>query len=341
MKKLLGAPADLLPDSLAGLAAAHPSLRVDFTNRVVYRADPKPRGTVGILSGGGSGHEPLHAGYVGFGMLDAAVCGEIFTSPTPDQVLAAIQALDTGAGVLQLVKNYTGDVLNFEMATELAAAGAGAGAGARAAAVAVETVVIADDVAVEDSTFTAGRRGTGTTVLVEKIVGAAAEQGRDLAELAALARRVAGAGRSMGMALTSATLPQSGKPNFLLADDEMEVGVGIHGEPGRRRVPLATAREIAELLLEPILADADFGSAPAIVMLNGMGATPLIELYVMFGEVSALLQKAGIRIARSLVGNYITSLDMAGCSVTVLRADDEVLGLWDAPVQTPALRWGI
>jgi dihydroxyacetone kinase-like protein len=341
VKKLLGAPADLLPDSLAGLAAAHPSLRVDFTNRVVYRADPKPRGTVGILSGGGSGHEPLHAGYVGFGMLDAAVCGEIFTSPTPDQVLAAIQALDTGAGVLQLVKNYTGDVLNFEMATELAAAGAGAGAGARAAAVAVETVVIADDVAVEDSTFTAGRRGTGTTVLVEKIVGAAAEQGRDLAELAALARRVAGAGRSMGMALTSATLPQSGKPNFLLADDEMEVGVGIHGEPGRRRVPLATAREIAELLLEPILADADFGSAPAIVMLNGMGATPLIELYVMFGEVSALLQKAGIRIARSLVGNYITSLDMAGCSVTVLRADDEVLGLWDAPVQTPALRWGI
>ena len=341
MKKLLGAPADLLPDSLAGLAAAHPSLRVDFTNRVVYRADPKPRGTVGILSGGGSGHEPLHAGYVGFGMLDAAVCGEIFTSPTPDQVLAAIQALDTGAGVLQLVKNYTGDVLNFEMATELAAAGAGAGAGARAAAVAVETVVIADDVAVEDSTFTAGRRGTGTTVLVEKIVGAAAEQGRDLAELAALARRVAGAGRSMGMALTSATLPQSGKPNFLLADDEMEVGVGIHGEPGRRRVPLATAREIAELLLEPILADADFGSAPAIVMLNGMGATPLIELYVMFGEVSALLQKAGIRIARSLVGNYITSLDMAGCSVTVLRADDEVLGIWDAPVQTPALRWGI
>jgi phosphoenolpyruvate---glycerone phosphotransferase subunit DhaK len=321
-------PADVLVQSLAGLAAAHPELRVDFTNRVVFRADPKPHGTVGILSGGGSGHEPLHAGYVGFGMLDAAVCGEIFTSPTPDQVLAAIQALDTGAGVLQLVKNYTGDVMNFEMATELAGAAA------------VETVVIADDVAVEDSTFTAGRRGTGTTVLVEKIVGAAAEQGRDLAELAALARRVSGAGRSMGMALSGATLPASGKPNFELDDDEMEVGVGIHGEPGRRRVALATAREVAGMLVEPILSDADFGGAPCIVMLNGMGATPLIELYLMFGEVRAQLDAAGVRIARSLVGNYITSLDMAGCSVTLLRADDELLGLWDAPVQTPALRWG-
>jgi dihydroxyacetone kinase-like protein len=219
MKKLVNDPANLLRESLAGLAAAHAGLSVDLENRVVYRADPKPHGTVGILSGGGSGHEPLHAGYVGFGMLDAAVCGEVFTSPTPDQVLAAIQRLDTGAGVLQLVKNYTGDVMNFEMATELAGA------------TAVETVLIADDVAVEDSTYTAGRRGTGVTVLVEKIVGAAAEQGRDLAELAALARRVAGAGRSMGMALTSATLPASGTPNFDLGDAEMEVGVGIHGEP--------------------------------------------------------------------------------------------------------------
>jgi dihydroxyacetone kinase-like protein len=329
VKKLVNDPADVLGESLAGLAAAHPELRIDFASRVVFRAQPKPHGTVGLLSGGGSGHEPLHAGYVGFGMLDAAVCGEIFTSPTPDQVLAAIEGIDTGAGVLQLVKNYTGDVLNFEMATELAGSHA------------LETVVIADDVAVEDSTFTAGRRGTGLTVLVEKIVGAAAEQGRDLAEVAALARRVAAAGRSMGMALTSATLPSSGKPNFDLGDGEMEVGVGIHGEPGRRRVPLASAREIAGMLVEPILADAEFGTAPAIVMLNGMGATPLIELYVMFGEVAALLEKAGVRVGRSLVGNYITSLDMAGCSVTVLRADDELLGLWDAPVQTPALRWGL
>jgi dihydroxyacetone kinase-like protein len=329
VKKLINDPADVLAESLVGLAAAHPELRVDRVNRVVYRAEPKPHGTVGIVSGGGSGHEPLHAGYVGFGMLDAAVCGEIFTSPTPDQILAPIQSVDTGAGVLVLVKNYTGDVLNFEMAAELAGD------------IAVETVIIADDVAVEDSTFTAGRRGTGVTVLLEKIVGAAAEQGRDLAELAALARRVSASGRSMGIALSSATLPASGKPNFELGDSDMEVGVGIHGEPGRRRVPLASAREIAAMLIEPILADADLTGGPAIVMLNGMGATPLIELYVMFGQVTALLERAGIPVARSLVGNYITSLDMAGCSATVLRADDELLGLWDAPVATPALRWGI
>jgi dihydroxyacetone kinase-like protein len=329
VKKLINDPADVLAESLVGLAAAHPELRVDNANRVVYRAEPKPHGTVGIVSGGGSGHEPLHAGYVGFGMLDAAVCGEVFTSPTPDQILAAIQTVDTGAGVLLLIKNYTGDVLNFEMAAELADGSA------------IESVIIADDVAVENSTFTAGRRGTGVTVLLEKIVGAAAEQGRDLAELAALARRVAGGGRSMGIALTSATLPASGKPNFQLDDNEMEVGVGIHGEPGRRRAPLATAREIAAMLIEPILADADLRDAPAIVMLNGMGATPLIELYGMFGEVSALLETSGVHVARSLVGNYITSLDMAGCSVTILRADDEILGLWDAPVATPALRWGV
>jgi dihydroxyacetone kinase-like protein len=329
VKKLINDAADVLAESLVGLEAAHPELRVDHGNRVVYRAEPKPHGTVGIVSGGGSGHEPLHAGYVGFGMLDAAVCGEVFTSPTPDQILAAIQTVDTGAGVLLLVKNYTGDVLNFEMAAELAGD------------IAVETVIVADDVAVEDSTFTAGRRGTGVTVLLEKIVGAAAEQGRDLADLADLARRVAAHGRSMGMALTSATLPASGAPNFDLGESEMEVGVGIHGEPGRRRVDLANAHEVAKMLVEPILGDSEFGGSPAIVMLNGMGATPLIELYVMFGEVSALLDKARVTIARSLVGNYITSLDMAGCSVTVLRADDELQGLWDAPVSTPALRWGI
>jgi len=332
VKKLINGAEDVLAESLVGLAAAHPELRVDHGNRIVYRTEPKPHGTVAILSGGGSGHEPLHAGFVGFGMLDAAVCGEIFTSPTPDRILEAAKSIDTGAGVLQLVKNYTGDVMNFEMATELA--------NELAEGIAIETVVIADDVAVEDSTFTAGRRGTGVTVLVEKIVGAAAEQGRDLADLAALARRVAGNGRSMGIALTSATLPASGKPNFELGDRDMEVGVGIHGEPGRRRVPLAPAREIAAMLVEPILADVDYIGAPAIVMLNGMGATPLIELYLMFGEVAALLEKAGIRVSRSLVGNYVTSLDMAGCSVTVLRADDELVGLWDAPVSTPALRWG-
>ncbi len=328
MKKLINAADDVLAESLAGFAAAHPGVRVDAEHRVVYRADPKPHGTVAILSGGGSGHEPLHAGYVGFGMLDAAVAGEIFTSPTPDQILAATAAIDTGAGVLYLVKNYTGDVMNFDMATELAAS-------------AIETVIIADDVAVEDSTFTAGRRGTGLTVLIEKLVGAAAEQGWDLAELAALARRVAASGRSMGVALTSSTVPASGKPTFDLPESEMEVGVGIHGEPGRRRVPLGSAAEVAAMLVEPILADHEFGDGPAIVMLNGMGATPLIELYVMFGEVKKLLDRAGVTVARSLVGNYVTSLDMAGCSVTVLGVDDELLGLWDAPVNTPALRWGI
>ena len=332
MKKLINGAEDVLAESLVGFAAAHPEVRVDHEHGVVYRAEPKPHGTVAILSGGGSGHEPLHAGYVGFGMLDAAVAGEIFTSPTPDQILAATEAIDTGAGVIHLVKNYTGDVLNFELAAELATTQ-------------IETIIIADDVAVEDSTFTAGRRGTGLTVLLEKLIGAAAEQGHDLAEVAALARRICDQGRSMGMALTSATLPASGKPNFDLAEDDMEIGVGIHGEPGRRREKLADAHEIARMLVEPILADRDFtGSAAAgraIVMLNGMGATPMIELYLMFGEVKALLEKAGLTVSRSLVGNYVTSLDMAGCSVTVLEADDELLALWDAPVNTPALRWGL
>lgn len=334
MKKLINGVDDVLAESLVGFAAAHPELRVDHANRVIYRSEPKPHGTVGILSGGGSGHEPLHGGFVGFGMLDAAVVGELFTSPTPDQIVAATAAVDTGAGVLQIVKNYTGDVMNFEMAAEL-------GAGAR-----VETVLVDDDVAVENSTFTAGRRGTGATLFIEKIVGAAAEQGWELEDLAALGRRVSASGRSMGVALTGGTVPAIGHPTFELPEGEMELGVGIHGEPGRSRVPLATASETARLLVEPILAD--FASASrglaakrTIVMLNGMGATPLIELYLMFGEVRTVLERAGVTIARSLVGNYVTSLDMAGCSVTVLDADDEMLALWDAPVSTPALRWGI
>ncbi len=234
--------------------------------------------------------------------------------------------------MLHIVKNYTGDVMNFEMAAELAEAETG---------VKVATVVTNDDVAVEDSTWTAGRRGVGVTVLLEKIVGAAAEEGRDLESLAALATRVNESGRSMGMALTSCTVPSAGKPTFDLPDDQMEIGVGIHGEPGRKRVPLAGAAEIAGLLVDPILADLDFKGSPSIVMLNGMGGTPLIELYLMYGEVSKLLEKAGVKVARSLVGNYITSLDMAGCSVTVLKADDELLKLWDAPVQTSGLRWGV
>jgi len=331
MKKLINSPETVLADALVGINASDDNVTVDFDNRVIYRSDVKADGKVAIVSGGGTGHEPLHGGFVGHGMLDAACAGAVFTSPTPDQMQAATKVVNRGAGVLHIVKNYTGDVMNFEMAAELAAAEAG---------VEVRSVVVNDDVAVKDSLFTAGRRGVGLTVLLEKIVGAAAEEGQDLAAVTALAERVNAHGRSMGMALTSCTVPAAGKPTFDLPEDQMEIGVGIHGEPGRHREPLASAKEIAAQLVEPILADLDFTGAPAIVMLNGMGGTPQIELYLMYGEVAALLHKAGVTIARNLVGNYITSLDMAGCSVTVLKADDEILRLWDAPVQTAGLRWG-
>ncbi len=331
MKKLINDPDRVLADALRGIELAHPDLRVDHANRIIYRATPKDHGTVALVSGGGSGHEPLHGGFVGFGMLDAACAGEVFTSPTPDQMQEATKTVDRGAGVLHIVKNYTGDVMNFEMAAELAA---------MEASVEVRTVVVNDDVAVQDSLYTAGRRGVGLTVLLEKLVGAAAEQGRELDEVVALAEKVNAEGRSMGMALTSCTVPAAGKPTFDLPEDQMEIGIGIHGEPGRHRVPLASAKEIAEMLVEPILGDLSFGDAPTIVMLNGMGGTPLIELYLMYGEVASILEQHGVTVARSLVGNYITSLDMAGCSVTVLRADDELVSLWDAPVETSGLRWG-
>jgi dihydroxyacetone kinase-like protein len=329
MNKLINDPAHVVADALRGVAAAHPELRVDHGQRVVLRGDAPVRGKVGLVSGGGSGHEPLHAGFVGLGMLDAACAGEIFTSPVPDQVVAATRAVDGGAGVLHIVKNYTGDVMNFEMAAELTETD-------------VVAVVTDDDVAVQDSLYTAGRRGVGVTVLVEKIAGAAAEQGRPLAEVAAVARKVNENGRSMGVALTSCTVPAAGKPTFDLPAGEMELGIGIHGEPGRRRVPIAPAAEIAEMLVAPILADLDFtGGGGVIAFVNGMGATPLLELYLMYNEVATILGKAGITVARSLVGSYITSLDMAGCSVTLLKVDDELVGLWDAPVRTPALRWGL
>jgi dihydroxyacetone kinase-like protein len=318
VKKLINDPADVVTEALSGIAAAHPDLRVDLENKIIYRADAPVQGKVGLLSGGGSGHEPLHGGFVGPGMLDAACPGEVFTSPVPDQMLEATRGIDGGAGVLHIVKNYTGDVMNFEMAAELAAADTG---------VEVVSVVTNDDVAVQDSLYTAGRRGVGVTVLVEKLAGAAADEGRDLAGVAAVARRVNEAGRSMGMALTSCTV---------------EIGIGIHGEPGRRRVPLAPAREVAEMLVEPILADRDFtGDGGALVFVNGMGGTPLLELYLMYNEVARILAKSGVSVARSLVGPYITSLEMAGCSVTLLQLDDELLRLWDAPVRTPGLRWGM
>ncbi|GAB2538227.1 dihydroxyacetone kinase subunit DhaK [Brachybacterium huguangmaarense] len=330
MKKLITSPDSVVADALQGMALAHPrSLRVDLDNRVVLRAEPKAEGRVALVSGGGSGHEPLHAGFVGRGMLDAACAGEVFTSPVPDQMQAAAEAVDRGAGVLFIVKNYTGDVMNFDMAAELADA---------TGDVTVRQVVTNDDVAVEDSTYTAGRRGVAGTLLVEKIAGAAAEEGRSLDEVAEIAERVNASARSMGIALSGVTVPGSEKPSFTLADDEVEIGIGIHGEPGRRREKAATADVIAERLLEPILAELP-GEGPVLLLVNGMGATPLLELYVMAKEASRVLEDRGVEVSRHLVGNYVTSLDMAGCSLTLLRLDDELTRLWDAPVSTPALRW--
>jgi dihydroxyacetone kinase-like protein len=332
MKKLINDPADVVSEALLGLEAAHPDhVRVDHPNRIVYRKDAPRPGKVGLISGGGSGHEPMHGGFVGLGMLDAACAGEVFTSPVPEQMMAATKAVDAGAGVLHIVKNYTGDVMNFEMAAELAAADAGTD---------VISVVTNDDVAVQDSLYTAGRRGVGVTVLLEKIAGAAAEEGRPLQEVADLAKRVNDNGRSMGIALTSCTVPAAGKPTFELAENEMEVGIGIHGEPGRRRLPMAPAKDIAAMLVEPVVSDLPYQQGDSVIaFVNGMGGTPQIELYVMYNEVRKLLDRAGLTVARSLVGNYITSLEMAGCSVTLLKVDDEMVRLWDAPVNTPGLRW--
>jgi dihydroxyacetone kinase-like protein len=333
VKKLINRVEDVVKEELQGIALAHGDLvRVDFEHNVVIRIDAPRRGKVGVISGGGSGHEPMHGGYVGLGMLDAACPGEVFTSPVPDQVLAASKAVDGGAGVLHIVKNYTGDVLNFEMAAELA----------HAESILVESVVINDDVAVQDSLYTIGRRGVGTTVLAEKIAGARAEEGGSLKEVAEVCRQVNDQGRSMGMALTPATVPAAGKPTFELGEDEMEIGIGIHGEPGRRRAKLTTAAEITETLTRPVVSDLGLKRGDSVIaMVNGMGGTPLIELYIVFNDLNTILQGAGIKIARNLIGNYITSLDMAGCSITLLRADDELLRLWDAPVHTPALRWGV
>jgi phosphoenolpyruvate---glycerone phosphotransferase subunit DhaK len=329
---LINQPQNVVAEALRGMAAAHADLlRVNAEPPYLVRLDAPVQGKVGIVSGGGSGHEPLHGGFVGAGMLDAACPGPVFTSPTPDQMLAASHAVNGGAGVLHLIKNYTGDCLNFEMAAELA----------RAEGIEVEQVLIHDDVAVEDSLYTAGRRGVGATVLVEKIAGAAAEQRRPLKAVAEVARTVNARSRSMGMALTSCTVPHAGKPTFVLGEDEMEIGIGIHGEPGRRRMKLASAADVAVMLVEPILGDLPFRPGDEVLaFVNGMGGTPLLELYIMFAEVARILEGKGIRIARSLVGPYVTSLEMAGCSVTLLKLDGELLQLWDAPVKTPALRWG-
>jgi len=333
MKKLINKPENTVIDALHGMQTAHSGLlTVHYEPNYIVRAGAPRTGKVALVSGGGSGHEPLHGGFVGMGMLDAACPGAVFTSPTPDQIEAATKAVSGGKGVLHIVKNYTGDILNFEMAADLV----------RADGIEVETVVIDDDVAVKDSLYTAGRRGVGLTVLAEKITGAAAEEGRSLQEVAAVCKKVNSLGRTMGMALTSCTVPAAGKPTFELGADEMEIGIGIHGEPGRERMKLKTAEEIAAMLAEPILADLPFKSGDSVfVFMNGMGGTPLIELYLMYNEVAKILEKKNITIARSLVGSYITSLDMAGCSLTLLKMDDEFVKLWDKPVHTAALRWGM
>jgi phosphoenolpyruvate---glycerone phosphotransferase subunit DhaK len=332
VKKLINDADAVVREALEGMEAAHGDrLKISYDPYVIVRADAPVQGKVGIISGGGSGHEPMHGGFVGRGMLDAACPGEVFTSPTPDQMLEATKAVDGGAGVLHIVKNYTGDVMNFEMAADLA----------KGEGIEVESVVTNDDVAVEDSLYTAGRRGVGITVIAEKICGAAAEAGSSLAEVADICRRVNGQGRSMGMALTPCITPASGEPSFTLGDEEMEIGIGIHGEPGRFREPLGPASQVVERLATAVVDDLPYQSGDNVLaFVNGMGGTPLIELYVMYAEIARLLEERGLAIERNLVGNYITSLEMQGCSITLLRLDDEMVRYWDAPVDTPALRWG-
>ena len=332
MKKLVNAVEDVVTESVAGFGRAHADLvTVSQDPLWVGRASGPVPGRVAVLSGGGSGHEPLHAGFVGPGMLAAAVPGPVFTSPTPDPVLAATLAVDGGAGVLHVVKNYTGDVLNFETAADLA----------DAEGVRVETVVVDDDVAVQDSLYTAGRRGVAGTVVVEKLAGAAAERGDPLEEVATVARRAVAATRSMGVALSAGTVPHAGRPGFDLADDEVEIGIGIHGEPGRERVPLEPADRIVDRLLGPVLDDLGAASGEDVLLfVNGMGGTPLSELYIVYRRAAEVLAEHGLRVTRSLVGSYVTSLEMQGASITVTRLDEDSTALWDAPVETAALRWG-
>ncbi|TIR25131.1 MAG: dihydroxyacetone kinase subunit DhaK [Mesorhizobium sp.] len=328
MKKFMNTVDTVLTESLDGFAAAHADILVlGDDHKFIRRKELKP-GKVALISGGGSGHEPLHGGFVGHGMLDAACPGQVFTSPTPDQMLAAVQAVDTGAGCLFIVKNYEGDVMNFDMAAEMADG--------------VLQVVTNDDVAVENSSYTTGRRGVAGTLVVEKIVGAAAEQGMALPALKALGDRVNAATRSMGVALTSGTVPAAGKPTFEIGDGEMEFGVGIHGEPGRRRDALKSADAIAEEVCAAIAGDfGDRAKGPALLFVNGFGGTPSMELYLMYNSARRIFERHGVTVIRSLVGSYVTSLDMAGCSITLTVLDDDMTALWDAPVHTATLRWGM
>lgn len=356
MKKLINAVDRVVADQLEGIAAAHPELKVNLFPHYIVRSDAPLAGRVAVISGGGSGHEPMHGGYVGLGMLTGACPGEMFTSPTPDQMVECAKVVDSGAGVLFLVKNYTGDLLSFETAAELL----------HDDGVKVQNILIDDDVAVKDSLYTAGRRGVGTTVIVEKIVGAAAEAGYDLDQCADLARKTSQAGRSMGMALTSCVVPAKGSPIFDLGDDEIEIGIGIHGEPGQKRMKMVSADEITTMLTNEILDDAPYSRLvgewdrvngawiekrltdepfqrgdDVIALVNSMGGTPLSELYIVYRQLARLCADRGVNIVRNLVGPYITSLEMQGCSITLVKADLEIIKFWDAPVKTPALRWGM
>jgi dihydroxyacetone kinase-like protein len=333
MKKLINDPADFVREELEGMQEAHPHLiRANYDPFFLVRADAPVAGKVALLSGGGSGHEPMHGGFVGRGMLDAACPGHVFTSPTPDQMFEASKAIHSGSGVLHIVKNYTGDVMNFDLAADML----------REEGIEVASVLTDDDVAVENSLYTAGRRGVGLTVLMEKLLGAAAEDGARLKELKSLGDCIRSAGRSMGMALTPCTVPSAGKPSFTLADDEIEVGIGIHGEPGRTRTKLQSADRITEMLMEPILSDLPFRAGDRVFLfVNGMGGTPLSELYIVYRKAAAIAKQKGLHVVRNLVGSYITSLEMAGVSITLLRVDDFLCKLWDDPVHTPALRWGV
>lgn len=330
MRMLINVPETVVADALRGMAAAHPELTVDVENRVIVRRDAPVSGQVALVSGGGSGHEPLHGGFVGHGMLSAACPGEVFTSPVPDQMARAAAAVDSGAGVLFVVKNYTGDVLNFDMAAELA----------EDEGIQVAKVLVNDDVAVTDSLYTAGRRGTGATLFVEKIAGAAAAEGQPLERVESIGRQVNENSRTFGVALSACTTPAKGSPTFDLPPGELELGIGIHGEPGRERRAMMTSGEIADFAIHAILEDLTPRN-PVLVLVNGMGATPLLELYGFNAEVQRVLGERGVAVARTLVGNYVTSLDMAGASVTLCQVDEELLRLWDAPVRTPALRWGM
>ncbi len=355
MKKLINAVDDVVKEQLEGMALAHPELKVNIDPHFIVRADAPVQGKVALVSGGGSGHEPMHGGFVGVGMLDGACPGEVFTSPTPDQLYECAKAVDGGAGVLFIVKNYTGDVLNFETGAEMA----------YAEGIKVQSILIDDDVAVKDSLYTAGRRGVGTTVLAEKIVGAAAEAGYNLEQCADLCRKVNQYGRTMGMALTSCIVPAAGKPTFELGNDEIELGIGIHGEPGMERTSIKPVDEIVEIMATEIIDDGAYtrtvrewdnensewvdkeltdepfkAGDQVIAFVNSMGGTPVSELYTVYRKLAEVCEAKGIKIVRNLIGPYITSLEMQGCSITLLKVDDEILNFWDAPVKTPGLRWG-